>query len=172
MTYRDDLDALTARQTALEVELGRKQRELAQVTGLIAEARQAQQVESRFERMPDLLRPQRLHLLVGALVLTLGSSAAIAAATVTDQGPPPNIPQLVQRSIDRIQANRARLEQAPRLRAELEALRTLHLIPVIAPNTREVALGKQLRGHPVWILGSGMPASGSLWAASTHEHER
>jgi hypothetical protein len=169
MSYRDDLDALTARQASLEAELGRKQRELAQVTGLIAEARQVEQAESHFERAPDLRRSQKLHLVVGALVLTLGSGAAVGAAAATAEAPRPQAAGLVRGTLARLAANRVRLEQARRLHAELEALRTLHLIPMVAPNAPNVR-GLELAQHspplPAWILGSGVPVRGSLWTGS------
>lgn len=169
MSYRDDLDALTSRQAALQAELGRKQRELAQLTGLIAEARQVEQAESYFDRAPDLRRRRRFHVIAGALVVLLVSGVALGAASAAEETSHPETAGLVQGAIARLQANRARHEQLVRLYAELEALRTLHLIPVVAPATPAVR-GLDLSQHspplPAWVLGSSVPVRGSLWTGS------
>jgi len=170
MTYRDDLEALTARQASLQAELTRKQRELAHVTGLLAEARGVEQAEAYFERAPDLRRSPRRHLAVGALVMTLGSGALVGAASAADEGSHHRTTQeAVERSVARLEAHRARHEQTRRLAAELDALRTLHLIPVVAPTAPPVR-GLELTQHnpplPAWILGSSVPARGSLWTGS------
>jgi hypothetical protein len=81
MTYRDDLDALAARHAALESEVARKQRELAEVTSLLAEATQVDQAEAHISRAPVLQRRQRRHLMVGALAAVLASGGALGYAS-------------------------------------------------------------------------------------------
>ncbi|HWU88926.1 MAG TPA: hypothetical protein VN253_16785, partial [Kofleriaceae bacterium] len=74
-----DLDALAARHAALEAEVARKQRELDEVTALLAEARRVDQAEAHFARAPALRRRQWRHLIAGALVAGLASGAALGA---------------------------------------------------------------------------------------------
>jgi hypothetical protein len=173
MTYRDDLDALTARHATLQAELGRKQRELAELTEMLEEAGRVNQAERYFERRPELRRA-RHPLLVGALVTTVafgaalgygavaGTGAAAAAAEVTACAMPRSAASLPLRSPEQVQ----------RLKAEIEALQVLGLIPVVAPEGRRVALAKADRREPAWILGSSVPARGSLWSGSPSREDQ
>jgi len=165
MTYRDDLDALTARHASLEAELERKQRELAEITEMLAEAGRVRQAESYFERAPDLRRRQRRHLVVGALVVMLGSGAALgAAASAAKQSHRAEAAQMETRLV-RIRSTLAARADARRLQAELEALRALDLIPVVAPGGSGVALVKS--------RGPELPAPGPLARQSAaREDER
>ena len=81
MTYRDDLDALTARHAALQVDVAKKQRELAEVGALLAEARRVDQAETHFARQPALRRRQRRHLIAGALIALVAGGAALGATS-------------------------------------------------------------------------------------------
>jgi len=162
MTYRNDLDALTARQATLQAELGRKQRELDEVSGMLAEVRRVEERGRGLEHTPDLRRRHRLQLMVGALVVTLGSSAAMAAAAATVPDTRRPTAELVERMVAKVQRAHAAHERAQRLRAELEALQVLHLIPVIAPTARA---GTSTEYYPRvgWTLGSRLQVRGSLW---------
>jgi hypothetical protein len=164
MTYRDDLDALAARQATLQAELGRKQRELAEVSGMLAEAREAQRPE-RYFHAPDLRRRPRRHLIAAAMVVTLGSGAAAGAVAATDPGWPPTGSAEVPRGhLVRIRTNQASLAQAQRAQAELEALRALGLLPIDPsdPSARGLAVAKRIRPQPLWHIGPSLPP-GAPW---------
>jgi hypothetical protein len=172
MTYRDDHAALTARHTNLLLEIGRKQRELAEVAGMLAEARHLEQAESYFDRAPELRRRERRHLLAGALAVTLclgtGLGYATAAAAADAR---PDVGQALQRTIAKLDAVRASHERDQRLKAEVEALKVLGLIPVLDLNARDGKTGKtarvRLRSLPAWTMGSPLPARGTLWPVSS-----
>ena len=161
MTYRADVDALTARQATLQVELGRKQRELAEVSGMLDEARQVRRAEDHFARAPDLWRRQRSHLLVGALVVVLGSGVALGAAAASEVDARRATAEELHGRLVRIRNNRASQEQSQRLQAELEALRVLGLRPVPAAE-RGIALATPARPRASWTLGSTLPP-GAPW---------
>jgi len=161
MTYRDDLDALAARQATLQAELGRKQRELAEVSGMLDEAREARRPESYFHA-PDLRRRPRRHLIAAAMVVTLGSGAAAGAVAATDPGwPPTGAIQEPRGTLVRIRTNRASQEQAQRAQAELDALRAVGLLPV-DPSERGLAVAKRIRPQPLWHIGPSLPP-GAPW---------
>jgi hypothetical protein len=168
MSYRDDLDALTARHTNLQLEIGRKQRELAEVAGMLVEARRLDQAECYFDRAPELRRRERRHLLAGALAVTLCMGTGLGYATSAAASAGIDAAHPVQEAIVKIDALRAKHERAQRLTAEIEALRVLGLIPVVAPNARDGKGAKvRLRSLPAWTLGSPLPARGTLWPVSS-----
>jgi hypothetical protein len=144
MAYRDDLAALTARHATLQAELRHRQRELAGVAALIAEARRLDQAETYFERAPALRRRARRHLAAAALVAIALTGGALGA-TMADTGwapvgaPAPALgaarPALA--GVDRTGGAapiRIWSSDPERLAAELEALAVLGLIPVVAPQ--------------------------------------
>lgn len=130
MTYRDDLDALAARHAALESEVARKQRELAEVTSLLAEAKQVDQAEAHFSRAPVLRRRQRRHLLVGALAAVLASGAALGYASSL-KAEDPHADARAALIFERAEAVAARAQQAAeradRRLAAYEALKEIGL---------------------------------------------
>ena len=168
MTYRSDLDALTARQVSLQAELDRKQRELAEISGMLAEVRRVEQAESYFEGAPEQLRRRRLHLVAGALAVTLVSGTALGAVSSVVEDSRRTATEVVDRALAKLEAGRTAHERAQRLRAEVEALQALHLIPVVAPNAG-IRLAERSRRAPAWLLGSGVPVRGSLWQPPTPE---
>lgn len=87
MTYRDDFDALSARHAVLQSEVARKQRELAEVTTLLAEAQQVDQAEAHFSTAPVLRRRQRRHLFAGALIALLASVAVLGSMSASSAEP-------------------------------------------------------------------------------------
>jgi hypothetical protein len=161
MTYRADVDALTARQVSLQTELGRKQRELAEVSGMLDEARRVHRAEDYFARAPDLWRRQRRQLLVGALVVALGSGVALGAAAASEADARRAAAAELHGRLVRIRDNRAVQAQSQRLQAELEALRALGLRPVPAAD-RGIALASPAHPRPSWRLGSTLPP-GAPW---------
>ncbi len=168
MTYRADLDAHTARHTNHQLESRRKQRELAEVAGMLAEARHLDQAERYFDRAPELRRRERRHLLAGALAVTLCMGTGLGYATSAAATPRIDAVHPLQAAAAKLDAMRASHERAQRLTAELEALRVLGLIPVVAPNARDGKAAKvRLRSLPAWTMGSPLPARGTLWPVST-----
>jgi hypothetical protein len=160
MTYRDDLDALAARHATLQAELGRKQRELTEVSGMLAEAREARRAESYFHA-PDLRRRQRRHLMAAAMVVTLGCGAAVGAAAATEPGWPHTGTAQPRGHLVRIRTNQASQEQAHRMQAEVEAMRALGLLPG-DPSEREVAVAKRVRPRLLWNVSPSLPP-GAPW---------
>jgi hypothetical protein len=177
MTYRADLDALVARHATLQAEIARKQRELAEVAGMIAETRQLEQAESYFAHAPDLRRRQLRHLAAGVLAVTMISGAAIGSAA-TDEDSLPTVGEAVQAAVARVDAIQARREAWHRLAAEVEALRVCGLMPVVAANKDGAATAQRPRPQTAWVLGSNVPARGKLWsgvqvaASLAREYER
>ena len=161
MTYRADVDALTARQASLQAELGRKQRELAEVSGMLDEARRVHRAEDYFARAPELWRRQRRNLLVGALVVALGSGVALGAAAAHEVDARRAAAEELHGRLVRIRDNRAVKVQSQRLQAELEALRALGLRPIPA-SERALAQISPGRTRPAWTLGSTLPP-GAPW---------
>lgn len=176
MTYRDDLAALTARHATLQLEIGRKQRELAEVAGMLAEARHLEQAESYFDRAPELRRRERRHLLAGALAVTLCLGTGLGYATAATADLRPDVGQTMQSAIAKLDEMRASHERAQRLKAEIEALKVLGLIPVIDPNARDGKTGKpvrvRLRSLPAWTMGSPLPARGTLWPVTSTANDQ
>lgn len=171
MTYRADLEALTARQASLQAELGRKQRELAEVTGMLDEARRLRGAEAYFERAPALRQRQLRHLIAGALVAVLGSGAALGAAAAAAGADCRRATAESQRL--RIVRIRDRAEQAEaralRLRAELAALRlqAQELGPAREADPA-VAAVSPARRLPLWKLSATLPP-GAPWDRVTRE---
>lgn len=137
MTYRDDAAALAARQATLQAELCRKQRELAEVTSMLAEARRVEQAESYFEHAPDLRRRQRRHLSIAAVLVLLitGGAAFAAVAAAGDRTEAVSEPRAAKLRIRPARVSPARVspEYLERMKAQDEAFRALGLIPVVAP---------------------------------------
>ncbi len=163
MTYRDDLEALAARQASLQADVDRKQRELADVRGMLAEARRVEQAESELDRAPDLRRHARRQLAIGALLVTLGTGAGVGAAATTDASSSETASAEVRGMLVRVRTTRHSLQQAERRRAEFEALRALGLIPVLDEDGRPIGLERRTRRVPAWTLGPAVPAMGSPW---------
>jgi hypothetical protein len=125
MTYRDNADALAARHATLTAELAHKQRELDEVTAMLADARRADQAATYFERAPDLRRRQKHHLAAAGLIVALlcggGLGAAVSSAKHSHRVQAAELEtRLVQ-----IRSTQAAREATQRLRAEIEALRAL-----------------------------------------------
>jgi hypothetical protein len=146
MTYRDDAQALAARQATLEAELFRKQRELAEVTSMLAEARRVEQAESYFERAPDLRRRQRHHLAIAAVLALLITGGAGFAAVAAAGHRAEEVSSAVgepRPAKARPRPARVSPEYLERMKAQDEAFRALGLIPVvppIAPSDREAEI--------------------------------
>ncbi|HWO26700.1 MAG TPA: hypothetical protein VNO30_48555 [Kofleriaceae bacterium] len=167
MTYRDDLDALTARHTSLQLEIGRKQRELAEVGGMLVEARRLDQAESHFDRVPALHRRERRHALAGALAVTLCLGAGMGYATTAVADSRADAEPMLQGMVAKVEAVRAKHERTQRLKAEIEALRVLGLIPIVDPTAPRGKRWEKTRPMPAWTMGSPLPARGTLWPVST-----
>ena len=167
MTYRDDLDALTARHTSLQLELGQKQRELAEVAGMLVEARRLEQAESHFDRLPALHRRERRHALAGALAVTLCLGAGLGYATTAAADSRVDADPMLQRMVAKVEAVRVKHERAQRLKAEIEALQVLGLIPIVDPTAPGGKMRVKTRPMPAWTMGSPLPARGTLWPVST-----
>lgn len=180
MTYRSDLDALAARHATLEAELGRRRRELAEVTGMLAEARQMEQAEQAFAGgMPDLRRRPQRHLFAIALAVTLGTGASVGVAAADEVGSRREVVGAAKEGAGRVRMPRVMTaEDMLRMEAELEALRAIGLVAVVAPNYpaggRVVVRGVQRaerepkaeRPTVAWTLGTNVPVRGSLWGRS------
>jgi hypothetical protein len=108
-------------------------------------------------------RRRRLHLIAGALAVTLFSGTALGAVNAVVEDSRRTAAEVMDRALAKIEARRAAHERAQRLTAEVEALRALHLIPVVAPNAGGARLAERNRRAPAWLLGSGVPVRGSLW---------
>lgn len=94
MAYRNDIDALAARDAVLAREVAEKQRELADVQRMLEEARAA---EAALAREHDVMVGQRRmrRILIGGLVLVAAGVAAVAVVYDRDEvavecGPPPH----------------------------------------------------------------------------------
>jgi hypothetical protein len=125
MTYRDNADAIAARHATLTAELAQKQRELDEVTAMLADVRRADQAESYFERAPDLRRRQKHHLAAAGLILALFCGGALGAE-VSAAKHSHRVQAVEQEArLVRIRSTQATRESAQRLRAEIEALRAL-----------------------------------------------
>jgi hypothetical protein len=164
MTYRDDLDALAARHAALEAEVARKQRELAEVASLLAEAKRVDQAEAHFARAPVLRRRQRRHLIVGALAAVLASGGALGYAASLEPEPAVDGPCLPHSAA----AARARAQQAAeRADRRLAAYEALQQIGLTA---KKDAVAKQRAEQ------AGVPFDQYLYreelASLAREHER
>jgi hypothetical protein len=167
MTYRDDLDALSARHTNLQLEIGRKQRELAEVAGMLADAHRLDQAESHFGRVPALRRRERRHLVAGALAVSLCLGAGLSYATNAVADSRVDTEHAVNPLVAKIEALRTKHERTQRLKAEIEALQTLGLIPIVDPGSPRGKRWVKTSPMPAWTLGSPLPARGTLWPVST-----
>jgi hypothetical protein len=167
MTYRADVDALTARQAALQAELDRKQRELTEISGMLDEARNVRKAEDYFARAPDLWRRQRRRLLTGALIAVLGGGMALGAAAAAEADAHRATADELRGRLVRIRDHHTAQAQSQRFQAELEALRALGLRPVPA-DERGIALARPSRVVPAWRLGSTLPP-GAPWDRVTRE---
>lgn len=84
MSYRDDLDALAARHAALEIEIAQKERELAAVAALLADARRVDRAATHFETAPLRRRRSERRILAAALGVGLACSAAVGYGSTRD----------------------------------------------------------------------------------------
>ena len=128
MTYRDDLDALSARHSALQSEVARKQRELAEVTTLLAEAQQVDQAEAHFSTAPVLRRRQRRHLFAGALIALLASGAVLGSMASSSPEPGADTQAAIADNVSSAAARTWKAaELADRRKAAYEALKQIGL---------------------------------------------
>lgn len=91
MSYRDDLDALAARHAALEVEIAAKERELAAVASMLAEARRLDRAAEHFAHAPVKRRRSERRILAAAFGVGLACCAAVGYASTTECAERPEI---------------------------------------------------------------------------------
>ena len=176
MSYRDDIEALAARQATLRAELGHRQRELAEVTAMLAEARRVAQAETYFARAPDLQRRRRIRLAVAAVVVLAISGGALGVAVGAErarileetelrvQAPPPQVRSRVPVRIS--------YENLDRMRAQVEALNVLGLIPVIPPQPQSPEDERAQRARDQAVRQAAYGPSPSTAAASTAREDQ
>ena len=115
---------------------------------MLGETRRVEQAERYFERAPDLRRRQRRHLTIAALLVLILSGGALGAAVASAKNARPAEPQpqpLVEpRGIPRHRLPvRISYDDLNRMRAQVEALNVLGLIPVVPPSPESAALEDQ-----------------------------
>lgn len=140
MSYRADADALAARRATLLTEVARKQRELADVSAMLAEVREVEQAETYFEQAPARGRRQMRNVMAASLGALLLSGGLLGAAVATAAAPQEARAEAVGLRV-RSTPTRITPEGLERRKAEVEALRTLGLIPIVAPCKGEAAPG-------------------------------